>query len=86
MKMLEIPPKKNVLVQFRLTKVQYARLKNMMEAKGYQRVAQYIRDNLLGKDLLFDEKFNAIYNVVMKINKKIERTKTKKSQNQDYLV
>ena len=60
-------------MQFRLTRLQHERLKNMAESKGYQRIAQYIRDTIMEKDLLFEQKFNEIYNTILLLKKDKEK-------------
>ena len=55
--------KKTLVV--RLTKNQHERIKNLAEAKGFKNVSHFVRETLLGRDMVFDEKFNRLYEKIM---------------------
>ena len=57
-------------IQFRVTRDQYERIKNNARAKGYLNLSHYLRDLALDKNLVFEQKFNEIYEVIMKGNKR----------------
>jgi len=84
--MLQIPPKKTKIVQFRMTSLQYDRLRNMMHAKGCTTLSEYLRRAMLEKDLLFEIRFEELYNKIMR--KQSEKTKKAKThyQKQDFLI
>jgi predicted DNA binding CopG/RHH family protein len=56
-------------IQVRVSDDQFERVKNNATAKGYKNTSQYIRDLALEKDMVFDRRFNEIYNAIMQISK-----------------
>lgn len=84
--MLQIPPKKTKMIQFRITTLQYERLLNIVQAKGCTTLSEYLRKAALEKDLLFDIRFEEMYNKIMKnLPEKAKRVKNSFSK-QDFLV
>ena len=57
---------KTKLIQFRVTKYQYERIRNNTESKGFRTISAYLRETALNKDLAFEKKFQEIYEVIMK--------------------
>ena len=57
-------------IQFRVTRDQYERIKNNARAKGYLNLSHYLRDLALDKNLMFEQKFNEMYEVIVKRDKK----------------
>lgn len=84
--MLQIPRKKTKIIQFRITSPQYERLLNMVQAKGCTTLSEYLRRAALEKDLLFEIRFEEMYNKIMK--KKTETARKVKTSypKQDFLI
>lgn len=61
---------KTRFIQFRVTRDQYERIKNNARAKGYLNLSHYLRNLALEKNFVFEQKFNEIYEVIVKGNKK----------------
>ena len=53
-------------IQVRVSPEQYERIRNSAQAKGFKTVSSFIRNNLLEKDFLFEQRFDRMYNLVMK--------------------
>lgn len=51
----------NKSITIRLTKNQHERIRNIAQAKGYKNVSDYIRSVTLGQDMVFQEKFDKLY-------------------------
>ena len=60
---------KTRFIQFRVTRNQYERITINANAKGYVNISAYLRDLALNKDMVFERKFNEIYEVITKIKK-----------------
>ena len=57
---------KTKLIQFRVTKYQYERIRNNAESKGFRTISAYLRETALNKDLIFEKKFQEIYEIITK--------------------
>lgn len=55
-------------IQFRVTRDQYERIINNARAKGYLNISAYLRDLALNKDLVFEKKFNELYEIIVRGN------------------
>ena len=77
--------KKTGLIRIRVTPMQYERIENKADSKGFESIAQYIRSIALEKDLIIERKIDDIHKTVMnwKEPKKTTRTRNKK---EDYLI
>ena len=53
-------------IQIRVTPEQHERIRNKAQAKGFKSVSSFIRDLLLEKDMLFEQKFNEIHKIITK--------------------
>ena len=51
----------NKVVVTRVTKNQFERIKVNAQAKGYKTISQYVRSLMLEHDLVFEKKFDEIY-------------------------
>jgi len=60
---------KTRMILFRVTESQHDRIWNNVYAKGYKSLASYMRYLALDKDMMFEQRFNEMYN-------KIVRTRT----------
>lgn len=58
------------IMQIRVSKSQYERIRNNAEAKGYKTIAAYMREQALSKDLVYERKFDEIYQNVKTLMKK----------------
>jgi len=67
----------NKVVITRVTKNQHERIKINAQAKGFKSVSDYLRTLALEKDLIFEKKFNELYDKV--INGKIDKKYNNKS-------
>ena len=52
----------------RVTKNQHERIKNAALAKGFRSISDYVRSLTLGNDLVFEQRFNDLYNKLMSSN------------------
>ncbi len=57
-------------ILFRVTQTQYERIKNNAHAKGHKTLSGYLRDLALNKDLLFEQRFNEMYDILVSLEKK----------------
>ncbi len=69
--------RKNETVQCRVTTLQYERIKNLTQAKGFLRIADYLRFAALERDLAFEMKFEELREALLKICEQIEKLKPK---------
>lgn len=84
--MIDLPTKKTMNIQVRVTRDQYGRIKNNAEAKGYTTVAQFMRYLALDKDMLFERKFNELYNQLMRTNNNKKGKKKKYLIQEEFLI
>ena len=70
--------RKHELIQCRVTSNQYERVKNLTAAKGFLRIADYMRYCALEKDLAFERKLEEIKNEILNLRKEIQELKIKK--------
>ncbi|HLC65720.1 MAG TPA: hypothetical protein VJI46_06385 [Candidatus Nanoarchaeia archaeon] len=61
-------------VHFRVSQEQYLMIRNDSMVKGHKTVSSYIRSLALGHDYKFHEKFNELYDYLLKARKKDEKT------------
>jgi hypothetical protein len=52
------------MLLLRVTPSQYERIRNNAQAKGFTTIASYLRDLALNKDLLFEQRFMEIYQII----------------------
>jgi hypothetical protein len=57
---------KTRMILFRVTPTQYERILNNASAKGHKTMAGYLRYLALNKDMVFEKRFNEMYNVVVR--------------------
>lgn len=53
-------------IQVRVSPEQYERIRNNAQAKGFKTVSSFIRNILLEKDLLFEQKFGRMYEIIVR--------------------
>ena len=72
--------RKTGLIRIRVTPLQYERIENKAEAKGFESIAQYVRSSILEKDIITERKIDDIHKKIMnwKEIKHIMRTRNKK--------
>ena len=58
----------NKIIFVRVTEDQHERIKNNAFAKGFKTVAGYVRALTLEKDMIFEQKFNEIYDRLIRNN------------------
>ena len=61
-------------VQVRVSQDQFDRIKNNASAKGYKTTAHYVRDLMLEKNLVFERKFEEMYQELFKISRRINHS------------
>ena len=59
-------------VQVRVNQDQFERIKNNASAKGCKTTADYLHDAVLEKPLIFERKFEEMYQEIMKLSKRIK--------------
>lgn len=59
-------------VQMRVDQAQFERIKNNASAKGYKTTADYLRDAVLEKPLIFERKFEEMHQEIFKISKRLK--------------
>ena len=64
-------------VQVRVNQDQFERIKNNASAKGSKTTAEYLRYAVLEKPLIFERKFEEMYQTIMKISKKVNYLESK---------
>ncbi len=57
---------KTKYIQVRVSPEQYERIRNNAQAKGFKTVSSFIRNSLLEKDLLFEQKFDRMYEIIVR--------------------
>lgn len=82
--------RKNKTVRFRITSGQYDRLLNIVKARDFSTVSDYLRFIAFEKDLLFEMRFNEMHNAIIGIKEKIENNKEpkiiKEKVREEYLI
>jgi len=73
----------NKVVVTRVTRNQFERIKVNAQAKGYKTISDYLRSLALDKDIIFDKKFNELYDKI--INNK-ETDNENNNKNNKYLT
>lgn len=63
----------NKELRVRMTKMQYERVKNNANSKGFKTISRYVRDAVLNNDLAFEKKFNEIFRIVSSLEKSEEK-------------
>jgi hypothetical protein len=58
------------IVIFRVTKSQHERIRNNAQAKGHKTMASYLRDTTLNKDMVFEQRFNEMYDIIVRQKRK----------------
>jgi len=58
----------NKTIMVRVTKNQHERIRNNACAKGFRTISDYVRSISLENDLIFEQKFNEVYNRIVKNN------------------
>ena len=53
------------IVVTRVTKNQFERIKINAQAKGFKTISEYLRSLALERDLIFDKKFEELYNKII---------------------
>lgn len=51
-------------IQIRVTPEQYERIRNKAQAKGYKTITAYLVHMALERDLLFEQRFEEMYNLL----------------------
>ncbi len=59
-------------VQVRVNQDQFERIKNNASAKGKKTLAEYARESMLEKPLIFERKFEEMYQEIMKLSKRLK--------------
>lgn len=62
----------NKVISVRVTKNQHERVRNNAFAKGFKTVSAYVRSLALENDLIFEQKFNEIYNKLVRNDFKLD--------------
>jgi len=57
---------KTKFIQIRVTREQHDRIRNKAHAKGYKTLSSFLRHLALEKDLLFEQRFEEIYRILVK--------------------
>ena len=57
--------RRNKTVHVRISSTEHQRLVNCMNARGFNKLSDYVRFLAFDKDLLFDMKFNEIYKIII---------------------
>jgi len=63
----------NKELRVRMTKMQYERVRNNANSKGYKTISRYVRDAVLNKDMAFEKKFNEMFKIVSSLEKGEEK-------------
>ena len=53
-------------LQIRLSSEDYERIRNKAQARGYKTLSSFMRHLALERDLLFEQKFDEIYGIIVK--------------------
>lgn len=53
------------MILFRVTQSQYERIQNNAQAKGHKTTASYLRDIALNKDIVFEKRFDEMYQTIV---------------------
>ncbi|MCK4859098.1 MAG: hypothetical protein KAS87_00900 [Candidatus Omnitrophica bacterium] len=59
----------------RLTKNQHERIRVNAQAKGYKTISQYVRSAMLEYDLVFEKKFDEMYQKLVSTEESIKKNK-----------
>lgn len=57
---------KTRLIQFRVSRIEHERIYNNARAKGFMTISGYLRHLALNRDLIFEKKFDKMYEVIVK--------------------
>jgi hypothetical protein len=57
---------KTRIILFRVTESQHERILNNAHAKGHKTMASYLRDTALNKDLVFEKRFDEMYDAIVR--------------------
>ena len=70
----------NKVVVTRVTKNQFERIKINAQAKGFKSISDYLRALALEKDIVFEKKFDDIYNMIVNSNSNERKFKDKNNE------
>ncbi|MFH1917088.1 MAG: hypothetical protein ABIJ21_07540 [Nanoarchaeota archaeon] len=71
---------KNRVIMIRVTNTQYERIVNNALAKGYKTISDYVRNSILGFDLLTETKIQKMFEVIVENKEKIREVIERSSQ------